>query len=132
MQMFISNANVHLQRRTHSSPAWNRFVSGGNGVPHQNKTRSSLSNKRVRLQCDIVFLVASDERIDLLCDIVFEEVNSRDYLIASDKHVHVKRDIIDMKRVTCIFESWFRNPDKEQKLVEKVSKRTSFQAGMDL
>ena len=48
----------------------------------------------VRLQCDIAIaevstknsLVASDKRVRRKCDIVFgAEVSSRDYLVASDK-----------------------------------------------
>ena len=43
------------------------------------------------------YLVASTKRVHLQCDIVIAEVSSRDYLIASDKRVCLQCDIIEMK-----------------------------------
>ena len=45
----------------------------------------------------------------------YSEVRSRNYLIASDKRVHLA------------FGSWFRTPKKEQKPGEKVFEKSSFQ-----
>ena len=50
----------------------------------------------------------------------YSEVSSKDYLIASNKHIHL------------LFGSWFRNPPKKQKLGEKVSEKVYFKLGMDI
>ena len=49
--------------------------------------------------------------------ILYSEVNSRHYLVASDKRVCLHCDI-EVKQA--VLESWFRIPKKEQKLGGKV------------
>ena len=51
---------------------------------------SVISNYRQRLSCHY-----SIERVRLQCDILFTEVNSRNYLVASDKHVYLQCDTVE-------------------------------------
>ena len=83
-------------------------------------------NMFVCMQCDsylelssrdkfVAYIVASDERIRLQCEVIFGGGNQR-LSHSSDKHVRL------------LFGSWLRNsPKEEQKLVEKVSEKTSHQ-----
>ena len=50
------------------------------------------------------------------------ELSSRDCIVTSDKRIPLLH----------VFGGWFRNPPKQQKLVEKVFGKTSFQVGMEL
>ena len=73
--------------------------------------------------------VASDNVLCLQCD---SEVNSRGYLIASDKHIHLQCDIVFGGVMSCFLRAGLETPQKEQKLGGKVSEKTSFRIGMDL
>ena len=126
--MFVSGANVHLQREMRSSPWPTVFISSACSVVSsacsvvssaysvrlQHKTRWLLAIST--FVCSVIsylevssrnLLVASVQHVCLPSNIVFAEVNSREYLIANDKCICVQCDIIKMKRV--VFESWFRN-----------------------
>ena len=69
-----------------SSPAQNVFASSDESVTLQRKMCSSLATNM--LVCKVI---------------LYPEVISIDYLIASDKRVHLQCDIIKVKRV--VFES---------------------------
>ena len=75
-------------------------------------------DKHVRLQCDLYlevssrhYLVAIAMNAFVCSEKSYSEVSSRDYLIASDE------------RVCRLFERWFINHQKGQKLGENVCKR---------
>ena len=99
------------------------FVSSAKLVRPQHKNCSSLAIKMFvsivirnwRWVAKTIYLVASDECVRLKSEIIYSEVCSRDYLVTSGK------------RVRLLFGSWFRTPQKGQKLGEKACEKNSFQ-----
>ena len=108
---FISSANIHLQHKT-------RLV--------QHNTCSSLAINM--FVCSVISLLevsiaetnSSLAMNAYICSVIsYSEVSSRGYLVASDKHIHLQCDIMEMKQV--VFESWFGNSLKGTENREKVS-----------